>query len=81
MNFSALRFAISWSPAQDLNCKSLTLGSPAASIVSVDETFDVGVFGVRSDFLIQDLKVLEMNCLHLYPQFCFADLRELVCVV
>jgi hypothetical protein len=81
LNFSALLFAISWSPAQDFNCNELTLGTPTARVVSVDHAFDIGVFGIGSDFLIQDLKVLKVNCLHLCPQFCSADLKELACVV
>ena len=70
MNFSALLFAISWSPAQDFNCDELTLGSPTARVVSVDHAFDIGVFGIGSDFLIQDLKVLKFKVVYIFvPNF------------
>jgi len=70
LNFSALLFAISWSPAQDFNCKELTLGSPTALVVSVDHAFDIGVFGIGSDFLIQDLKELKLKIVYIFvPDF------------
>lgn len=57
--------------------RKLTFGWPA-HIIGADDAFDIGVFGVGANFLIQNLKksyeIFAQGILRLYHQSCFEDL-------